>query len=274
MMNAKTKLVCQSDEIHINDNTQILMTVQPIINDAGEFAGLVQMISDITERKTLAKKLSEASTLERRKIGQDIHDGLCQMLSGIRFMASALQCELECCGSHLAKDAEDIVDHMKTALTMLRGLIQGLCPMGIEPQDLINSLKNLSGNIETVYKIKCNFCYDDSIIFSDYETANHLFLIAHESLYNAVKHSCCDAMDVSLLKKGKNIILSVKDNGLGIPPDLGSCKGMGIKIIRNRAMEIRGILSIHSEEGSGTSITVTIDEKNLNPVEDCHEQTV
>jgi PAS domain S-box-containing protein len=257
-------LTPQSDEINIDENAQITMAVHPVINDKGEFDGMVQMVTDITERKMLEKRLSDASNFERRKVGQDIHDGLSQTMTGIVFMASALQAELESRKSTLAKDAEDIVFYTKNALSTLRGLIQGLCPVGIDPQGLISALRNLTENIESVYRIKCRFICDDSIIVSNYDVANHIYLIAQESACNAAKHSQCSTLTITFKRIKTNIKLSIEDNGIGIEGDLRKCKGMGIRIIKNRAMAIKGLFPLKTSPAFGTKVSVALPENNLN----------
>lgn len=251
------------DEIYIHDNLQIAMVTHPVLDTDKSLIGLVQTVTDITEKKNLENRLSELTTFERRKIGQDIHDGLSQVLTGTSFMASALQADLERCKSSLAKDAEDIVYHLKNTTNMMRGLVQGLCPVSIDPEGFVNALKNLVDNMRTVYKIECDFVCNDDIAVLNYDVANHLFLIAQEAACNAAKHSGCSKISIKLILHNNFVKLIISDNGSGMDTDIVHTAGMGVKIIKVRAMAIKGQLSIKSNNGKGTMISVVIPESNL-----------
>jgi signal transduction histidine kinase len=257
-----------SDEIFINDKLQISMVTHPVKDKNGEMIGIVQTVSDITEKKNLEKRLSELTTFERRKIGQDIHDGLSQLLTGTSFMASALQSDLENADSPYAKDAEEIVSHIKNAVTMMRGIVQGLCPLSIDPEGLITAFGNLATSITNFYKIKVTPNLDDSIEINNYDTANHIFLIAQEAICNAAKHSGCTDITIDLSRTKNFVKLMIKDNGHGIETDPSQSCGMGMKIMKIRSMAIKAQLTTKTKLNEGTTVSLNIPIINLEKSEE------
>jgi len=260
---AKTHLKVANDEININDTFQICMTAHPVFDEKGEFSGMVQMIKDITERKTLEKRLTDLANLERRKIGEDIHDGICQIMTGVVFMISALQSEMENSGDHRAKEVDNIAEHVKNAQNMLRSLVQGLCPVGVDPQGLINALENMTVSLGIIYKIRCDFHVHSSFTVTNYDAANHLYMIVQESITNAAKHSECSKVSVSIKLVKSTLKIIIADDGIGLPVDNTKSTGMGLRIMKNRALAIGAMLSIKSGKNKGTRITISLPEENL-----------
>jgi signal transduction histidine kinase len=244
------------------------MVTHPVKDKNGEMIGIVQTVSDITEKKNLEKRLSELTTFERRKIGQDIHDGLSQLLTGTSFMASALQSDLENADSPYAKDAEEIVSHIKNAVTMMRGIVQGLCPLSIDPEGLITAFGNLATSITNFYKIKVTPNLDDSIEINNYDTANHIFLIAQEAICNAAKHSGCTDITIDLSRTKNFVKLMIKDNGHGIETDPSQSCGMGMKIMKIRSMAIKAQLTTKTKLNEGTTVSLNIPIINLEKSEE------
>lgn len=246
------------DEIPIRDDKIVCMAVYPVLDKSGSLLGAIQITSDVTEQKLLEKQFLEASVNERKKIGQEIHDGLGQMLTGISFLAAALSEKLSDGGHSEADTAGKIVDYTKSALSMMRGLIQGICPAGIDPKGLMSAFMTLTSNIEQVFKIRCEFICSNNVVIHDYNMANHLYFIAQEAVLNAVKHSDCRKISVIFAKKRDLVLLEIKDNGKGFAHDCGDCQGMGLRIMKYRASLINAKFRIGAETGKGTKITVSV----------------
>lgn len=245
-------------EIRVRGLTYYIMSI-PIFDENNDHVGIVQIKRDITEKKALEKRLLETSTKERKKIGNDIHDGLGQALAGISFLSTTLSKKLAGLDDSSAHIADEIVNHSKKALNLMRSIINGLCPVVEDPKGLMSALDQISIDIQNVFGIPVQFYCPDPVRIDDYQLASHLFFIAQEAVTNAVKHSNCTSIEVSLTEEEPEmLVLTIKDNGVGIPPDSENGKGMGLKLMKYRATMINGDFSYKSNEKDGTTISMKI----------------
>ena len=99
---------------------------------------------------------------------------------------------------------------------------------------------------------------EGSIDLNDDRTALHLFRIAQEAVTNAVRHARAKEILVALRGEGGFLTLSVRDDGIGIDGVPREGKGLGLRIMRNRASAIGAVLSIHSARGEGTAVTCAL----------------
>src|SRR5438477_6370238 len=107
------------------------------------FTGFVR---DISDRKRLEKEVLQISDLERRRIGQDLHDGLCQQLAGIELMSEVLHQKLRAKSKSNAARASDIARHVRDAISHTRSLARGLAPVTLESEGLHSALRGLAAN--------------------------------------------------------------------------------------------------------------------------------
>lgn len=245
----------RSGEIRGGDNIFYIMTY-PVLDDNGKNIGLVQIIRDITEQKILEREILEISSTERKKIGNDLHDGLGQILTGISFMSSALINKLSADSSALSI-AENIDKQSKRAIGMMKDILRGLCPVSEDPDGLMSALETLATTVTSIYGIKCLYKCCEDIQVHDYDISNNLYLIAREAVTNAVKHSKCAFIEICLCLREDNLILTIKDNGSGFDAAKISSKGHGFRSMKYRTSIIGGSIDFDSKENEGTEVTVS-----------------
>ena len=154
----------------------------------GNPASMIATGIDITERKHLEKTILEVSGREQRRIGQDLHDGLGQHLTGIAFMSKVQEQKLMEKGSPEAEDASKIVNLVNEAIHKTRELARGLLPVVSDAQGLMSALQQWAGEVEDLFAVSCRFhCLTPGLIHDD-EVATHLYYIAREAVNNAIKH--------------------------------------------------------------------------------------
>ena len=214
---------------------------------------------DITESKHLEKAVLDISAREQRRIGQDLHDGLGQQLTGIAFMSKVLAQKLAGRSQDEAPDAAKIVHLVNEAISKTRELSRGLLPVESDSLGLMSALERRSGEVENLFGIKCRFTCDQPVLISDQDVATHLYRIAQEAVNNALKHGRATRIDISLKKTGEGILMSIADDGVGLPENLGSSggKGLGLRIMKYRAKMIRGTLRVERGPERGTIVTCT-----------------
>jgi PAS domain S-box-containing protein len=210
---------------------------------------------DITEREQLERALLEISAREQRRIGQDLHDGLGQHLTGIAFMAKVHESKLTEKQLPDAADAAKIVRLVNQAIHKTRELARGLLPVVSDAQGLMSALQLWAAEVEDLFGISCRFECECDVLIHDDAMATHLYHIAQEAVNNAIKHGHAQNTRIHLAAEMGWGTLLIADDGSGIPEDRGNSHGMGLHIMSYRAGMIGGRLQINPNTPRGTAVT-------------------
>lgn len=204
---------------------------------------------DITERRRLEHELLAISSREQRRFGQDLHDGMGQILVGARLHAAGLEKRLTAQGADEAELVRVIGTMLDEAHAQARALARSLSPVNLEEGGLLSGLEDLASGLRRIYGVECTLTAG-AIEIDDEDTATHLYRIAQEAATNAVRHGNPTQIDLSIEQDDVLTTLKVSDNGTGIDPDAMGRGGMGIPLMRRRATFLSGVLNVSSEPGS------------------------
>ena len=210
---------------------------------------------DITERKRMESAVLEISGREQRQIGQDLHDGLGQHLTGIAFMSKVLEQQLTEAGAPQAPHAAKIVRLVNDAINRTRELARGLVPVFSDAQGLMSALKQWTVEVEDLFTVRCRFRCPEPILITDVGMATHLYHIAQEAVNNALKHGAPEHIELTLAREGGTGSLIVEDDGIGLPEIPTSHPGLGLRIMSYRATMVGGSLDIRRRAPRGTVIS-------------------
>jgi two-component system, LuxR family, sensor kinase FixL len=212
-------------------------------------------IRDITERKHLEKTILEISAREQRRIGQDLHDGLGQHLTGIAFMSKVQEQKLMEKGLPEAGDAAKIVNLVNEAIHKTRELARGLLPVLSDAQGLMSALQQWAGEVEDLFAVSCRFQCFTPVLIHDDTVATHLYYIAREAVNNAIKHGHARQIVIRLAADQHQGALTIQDDGCGIGTLSPGNKGMGLHLMNYRAgwSEVRSKCS--ASPTGGTMVT-------------------
>lgn len=231
-----------------------------LIGEKGAGAEIEGIARDITERRRLERELLEISNREQRRIGHDLHDGVCQQLAGIAYLVDILGDRLQEQGTpEAAAEAERIGRLINEASAQARGVARGLFPVRLEESGLVSALEELADNTSSRFKVTCQFSAESPPPVVDNEIALHLYFIAQEALVNAIKHGKAANVTVTVTPKGDRFALAVRDDGAGFESPGAGRGGMGIRIMRYRARVIGASLNLESKPGGGTRIECVFD---------------
>lgn len=233
--------------------------IRIVLLQADQVLGIVQ---DITSRKRLEKEIIEISGREQRRIGHDLHDSLCQQLTGIGFLCKALETKISDELPIDVSEAGEIVYHIDRAITLTRKFSRGLDPVGLEANGLIHAISELAVMNENFFGIPCRFDYTDTVAIEDTDTAIHLYRIVQEALHNAMKHGSATLVVITLVTDGKTNTLSVTDNGKGIPETAQQGMGMGLSIMKYRASMIGATIEVNNHAEGGGRVVCRFQAKN------------
>jgi signal transduction histidine kinase len=210
---------------------------------------------DITEREQLERALLNISAREQRRIGQDLHDGLGQHLTGVAFMAKVHEAKLAEKQMPEAADAAKILRLVNEAIHKTRELARGLLPVLSDAYGLMTALQQWAGEVEDLFGISCRYVCETAVLIHDAGMATHIYHIAREAVTNAIKHGQARNLLISLDQNNGWGTLVIRDDGTGIKEDRGNTQGMGLQIMTYRAAMIGGRLEIGPNKDSGTSVT-------------------
>jgi two-component system, LuxR family, sensor kinase FixL len=210
--------------------------------------------NDVTERERLEKQILEISDQERERIGQDLHDGLCQLLSGIKFKTTLLEQKLQLKAPAEALDARSLEGLLNSAIEQARNIARGLHPVDLEARGLMSALQELAASVADVYGVSCSCRFRHAVLVHDHLVATHLYRIAQEAINNALKHGRANRITVHLSGQDNRLVLTIRDDGTGFPARPTRKNGMGLHLMNYRARAIGGSIEIGSRPGSGTTV--------------------
>ena len=216
------------------------------------------MLRDITERVRLEQEVLNISDWERRRIAQDLHDGLGQQLVGASFLTDTLRKDLAGISGHLEPRLKRIQEAINEAGKQARDLARGVQPVEPEPNGLIAALAKLAEQTNEIFSVRCEFKCHPPVTIEDRQTGTHLFRIAQESVTNAIKHGKAKRISLHLTRTPKQITLAIKDDGVGLTSSRLKKDGMGLRIMHYRAGIIGGTLTVNNKSVIGTTVTCRV----------------
>ena len=226
------------------------------------------LIKDISLSRELEKQVLAIAESERFKIGQELHDGVGQMLSAINLMIKTLSRKLRSNELPGADELDEITDMVKEADEEVRQLSHGFAHIELEKEGLPVALKRMCERFRNFTKTDCQFICSSKLNVKDRMTSLHLFRIVQEAVKNAIKHGKANKILVKLQSGEEFIILSIEDNGIGLfeEPNDHKFKGMGLKTMRYRAELLGGNFEIGKNVKGWTQVKCSIplngNEKN------------
>jgi PAS domain S-box-containing protein len=213
---------------------------------------------DVTDRKRLEQEVLEIATSEQRRIGQELHDGTGQELTGLCMLADNLAEALKEVSAGEAQTAHRIAQRLRQALGQIRMLSRGLVPVEVDAEGLMAALTELARSISDLHAVRCTFEYAEPVLVEDNYTATQLYRIAQEAVTNALKHGQAANLRVSLEARGHYITLKIADDGIGLPANEEVQEGMGLRIMRYRAGQIGAHFTVTAGPTRGTIVTCTV----------------
>jgi signal transduction histidine kinase len=213
-------------------------------------------IHDLEERRQLEADLVAVSEHEQQRIGQDLHDGLCQHLAAIGLAARSLSEDLRNQSLPGAQDAEMIQSSIHEAVNEARSLARGIFPVHVDRHGLTVALSELAQNTSRLTGVKIEVQDEGDTQISPPEAAMHLYRIAQEAVGNAVRHGGAQNVHIRLGGDERFIVLGIVDDGRGfeVQEQGRSSSGMGLRTMRYRAQVLGARLHITPVTGGGTSV--------------------
>ena len=219
-----------------------------------------QLERAMAQREQLERELLEISEREKRRIGEDLHDMVCQELTATALLLKSTATKLARESPAAADVLNESAQIVNRNVGLTRDLARGLQPAELKGAGLREALQALAAQACESSSIKCHFKAARGVRVTDDTVALHMYRVAQEAVKNAVKHSGAKNILITLDKNAENICVSVQDDGKGFSPRRRS-KGLGLHIMRYRANALGGHLKIEKRASGGMDITCVVPQK-------------
>ncbi|CAN5547093.1 PAS domain S-box protein [soil metagenome] len=207
----------------------------------------------------LEQEILLVSEREKRRIGQDLHDSLCQELAAAAFFLQSAAHKSEKRNPGDAGFLSEAAKIVNANVGVARDLARGLYPVELTSSGLTNALRELAYRCNQT-STRCTFECPRAIRVRDDAIALNLYRIAQEAVSNSIKNGQARNVVISLRRERGKLILIVQDDGRGFAANRPT-KGMGIHIMKYRAHMLGGALEVDSKVGRGTRVSCTLARK-------------
>jgi len=218
-----------------------------------------ELKGEIERRKGLEGEILAISDREQQRLGQELHDGLCQHLTAVAFMARSVALRLKNHRVIDAADIEKIADLVNEAATDTRNISQALHRADVDSAALVDALQDLVDR--EIWRVPCRLEVKPSFHIEDDPAAAQLYRIAREAVINANKHAQAREIVVKLERSPQGMVLRVTDDGVGFSDEPKLKHGLGAHIMNYRAQLAGGRLEIGSSRQGGTCVSCYLPHK-------------
>jgi two-component system, NarL family, sensor kinase len=192
---------------------------------------------------------------ERQRIARELHDGLGQIMAGIKIKMEHFSNTTDTKSRGLLDDTKA---HLTQAIDELHRISNNLRPAVLSELGLADALRNLSRQFSQTTEIACDLSTEGDFSDLSPEASNYLFRICQEGLANVAKHAEAGWVQIHAIASADQYLIMVEDNGQGMPKDLPQMHGNGLFNMRERAMLLHGKITIESAENQGTTLRIKI----------------
>lgn len=216
-------------------------------------------IEALTRARELEQEIVRVSEREQMRIGQDLHDGLCQNLVAIDCAAACLKADLEAQASPGAGMAAVIQKMLRDCVVEARKVARGIFPVQVDAAGLSAALHELVATTNQLRQTSATFETHGEIRIENPEVAMHLYRIAQEALSNALRHAGAGSVTIDLSQHGSRLTMTIADDGCGFGSREQTSAGMGLNTMRYRAQQLGADLAIVSDSAGGTMVRCALD---------------
>lgn len=214
-------------------------------------------LQEVGELKSAHAENLDVSEREQNRIGQDLHDDLCQVLAGLSCLTRVVERQVSEKSPEAAKALNEINQQLVEAMERTRALTHGLFPARLKNGDVRGALQELSVQIKARFKVDIHLAFRGAFPQHDHLQIIQVYRLAQEAISNSVKHGRAQNVHLDLRRDGERMALSIQDDGSGFPEVHHNKEGIGLHIMRHRAALLGGELSIGNAPRGGARVALT-----------------
>lgn len=212
--------------------------------------------TEAAERQRLENLVEEATEREQQRIGGELHDGVCQELTGLLLLTKRIQKSSKS-GVNNPSDSEllsSLADGLSRSIGEIHGISRRLSPGQLGPNELPGAIRDLVRRCVEVTDVEITFVHEaEKGTRPSYDGLN-VYRLVQEALANALRHSHASKIEILLSESPDQLLVRVDDNGSGLPEDAEQRGGLGLRTLRWRAARSGGTLVLSGSPGGGTRL--------------------
>jgi signal transduction histidine kinase len=212
---------------------------------------------EMHERQRLEREIAAGADGERRRLGRELHDGVCQQMTAALLRCRALARRVDRGQALGSADFDPLSALLAESIEEARNVALGLCPLEPDPDALAPALRSLTNRMQEIGSVSCEFLAAGDVCVPDPAVAQHLYRIAQEALSNAMRHARASRITVELRGTDSELALQVEDDGTGLPAERPA-GGMGLRTMAYRAQVLGGEFTVGPAQGGGARVTCRV----------------
>jgi signal transduction histidine kinase len=224
------------------------------------------LIKEMSERGRLEREIIDLSERQQRRFGQELHDVVCQELTGVAIAAHMLVRKLLAAEHDETTHAQELAYMADHALETTRSVARGFFTAGFDGAGLAEALRETARRVESQSRMTCDVRWQENLTITNEDIVINLFRIAQEAIHNVVKHAGASRIAVSLKSEEKMLQLVIEDDGKGLPLSKDRGKGLGLRIMAYRAGLIGAEFKTEHPAHGGTRVVCLVPMDKLQPV--------
>jgi PAS domain S-box-containing protein len=231
-------------------------TIIEDISERRELDHLKKVVSEQQQKQEMSKTILTTQEQERERIAEGLHNGLGQMLFGIKLSIDKIRIasDIEYPGNSTTKNYT--LDLISTCIHECRRISHNLLPSIVAKFGLKAGLEECCRQLSGSVKFHCHM--NTSAVKLDKLTEVTLYRIVQELMMNILKHAQATLAWVDIVVSTDMIKISVKDNGMGLQKLSNQTAGIGLQMITSKVNLLDGSIKIQSPKGKGTKIFIKI----------------
>ncbi len=214
---------------------------------------------EILKQQDLATKaVLAAEETERKRIATDLHDGVGQLMSAAKMNLSAIESDLNFTDASQKQAYDKAMALVDEGCKEVRAVSHNMMPNALLRAGLASAVREFLDNLNSRV-LKINLYTDGLNERIDSNTETILYRVIQECVNNVIKHANASQLDISIIKEGENISVSIEDNGVGFDKKITQTgSGIGLKNIETRMSFLKGSVEWESESGKGTLVMLHV----------------
>lgn len=208
---------------------------------------------EIAARERLEQEMITLGERDRRRLGEDVHDLLCQHLTACAISAEVLSGKVTS-GSARAEDVNKVTDLIEEGIAIARDIARGLLAIPLGKEGLAIALEELAAKTSEQFSVDCSFRATPDFPVPEVERSVQIYRIVAESVSNAVRHGKARHLEIRAWCMDDQAHVSIRNDGLAFDPVAQAASGLGLRIMKQRAQLLDGSLDITSSPADGTAV--------------------
>ena len=229
----------------------------PIV-DGSQLLGATLRASDVTELRSMERRVLDAVSQERQRLGSDLHEGLGQELTGVSLLLRTAITAAQRGRADVVEMMSEAAAQVDRAISATRDLARGFSPVQTERGSLPVALDRLAHDAERRLRVRVVSASQPAEIRVPDLVADHLYRIAYEAVTNAARHSGCRRIGIELRRDASVLRLTVTDDGTGFAGGGRSPEALGLRTMAYRARLLGGTLRFEPVPAGGTRVVASV----------------